>query len=217
MNPVAQVSSGSMTHPRIGIDLGGTKIAGILLTEGDAVRAEVRRPSPQQDYAGTIAAIAGVIEELESNAGIQHASVGIGMPGSISRHTGVVHNANSTWLNGKPLHRDLEAALSRPVKLSNDANCFALSEAHDGAGQGAASVFGVILGTGCGGGVVVHGHLVDGPHGIAGEWGHIPLPWAEASEHPGSKCWCGQSKSLCWKWSWSRPTTTSPRRPSGWA
>ena len=181
-----------MHTPRIGIDLGGTKIAGIVLGPGDAILAETRCASPSGDYAGTIGAIAEAIGELERSAGAQRASIGIGMPGSLSPRTGVVHNANSTWLNGKPLHRDLETALGRLVRLSNDANCFALSEAHDGSAAGARSVFGVILGTGCGGGVVVDGKLVDGPHGIAGEWGHIPLPWAEPSEHPGPLCWCGQ-------------------------
>ena len=181
-----------MPLSRIGIDLGGTKIAGIALGPGDATLAETRRPSPREDYAGTIRAIAEVIADLERTADARGASIGIGMPGSLSPRTGMVHNANSTWLNGKPFHRDLEAAIGRPVRLSNDANCFALSEARDGAAAGAKSVFGVILGTGCGGGVVVDGRLVDGPHGIAGEWGHIPLPWADASEHPGPKCWCGQ-------------------------
>jgi fructokinase len=178
--------------PRIGIDLGGTKIAGILFGAGDTVQAEMRRPSPQRDYPATIAAIVETIGALEQNAAVSGATIGIGMPGSISPRSGVVHNANSTWLNGKPFDRDLQAAIGRPVRLSNDANCFALSEAYDGAAAGAKSVFGVIIGTGCGGGVVVGGRLVDGPHGIAGEWGHIPLPWAEPSEHPGPKCWCGQ-------------------------
>jgi fructokinase len=184
--------------PRIGIDLGGTKIAGILFGDGDMVRAELRRPSPQHDYAATIAAIGDVVADLVQQSGLSGppssgATIGIGIPGSISPRTGLVHNANSTWLNGRPFDRDLQAALGRPIKLSNDANCFALSEAHDGAALGAKSMFGVIIGTGCGGGVVIGGRLVDGPHGIAGEWGHIPLPWADASEHPGPLCWCGQS------------------------
>ncbi len=178
--------------PRLGIDLGGTKIAGILFGEGDSVRAEMRRASPQGDYAGTIAAIVATIATLEQQAGLSGATIGIGMPGSISPRTGLVHNANSTWLNGKPFDRDLEAAIGRPVRLSNDANCFTLSEAHDGAAAGAKSVFGVIIGTGCGGGIVVGGRLVDGPHGIGGEWGHTPLPWSEPAEHPGPTCWCGR-------------------------
>ena len=184
--------STSRIGPRIGIDLGGTKIAGIALGTDNDTLAETRRPSPRADYDGTIRAIADVIAELERSADVTDASIGIGMPGSLSPRTGVVHNANSTWLNGRPFDRDLSQALGRPVRLSNDANCFALSEAHDGAAEGARSVFGVILGTGCGGGVVVDGKLIDGPHGIAGEWGHIPLPWADATEHPGPRCWCGQ-------------------------
>lgn len=183
----------TIAGPRIGIDLGGTKIAGILFADGDTVRAEMRRPSPRQDYAGTVTAIAEMVVALERQADLGTGRIGIGMPGSISPRSGLVQNANSTWLNGKPFDQDLAAAIGRPVKLSNDANCFALSEAYDGAGAGARSIFGVIIGTGCGGGIVIGGRLVDGPHGIAGEWGHTPLPWADASEHPGSLCWCGRS------------------------
>jgi fructokinase len=186
--------------PRVGIDLGGTKIAGLLLGPGDKVQAELRIPSPRQDYDATIRAIVDMVQALERQAAQSGAgagaSVGVGMPGAISPRTGLVHNANSTWLNGKPFDRDLETALARPVRLSNDANCFALSEAHDGAAAGAKSVFAVIIGTGCGGGIVVGGRLVDGPHGIAGEWGHVPLPWARADEYPGQTCWCGQAGCL---------------------
>ena len=176
---------------RIGIDLGGTKIAAVALDREDTVRAELRRPSPQGDYRATIEAIAGLIVEIERQAGAD-GSVGIGMPGSISPASGLVQNANSTWLNGRSLKGDLEACLGRPVRLANDANCFALSEAADGAAAGAASVFGIIIGTGCGGGLVVGGRLVDGPRGIGGEWGHNPLPWMEPGEWPGARCWCGR-------------------------
>jgi fructokinase len=177
---------------RVGIDLGGTKIAGIALAADGRARAEHRTPAPRHDYAATIKAIGDMVRHLETAAGAR-GSVGIGMPGSLSPATGLVQNANSTWLNGRPLQHDLEAHLVRPVRLANDANCFALSEAVDGAGAGARSVFGVILGTGCGGGLVFEGKLVDGPRGIGGEWGHNPLPWARADEHPGPKCWCGRA------------------------
>ncbi len=177
---------------RIGIDLGGTKIAGIALGPGGEVLAQTRIPSPRGDYARTVEALRDLARTLARDAGASQASIGIGMPGSISPATGLVQNANSTWLNGKPFRDDLERALAQPVRLANDANCFALSEAVDGAGRGARSVFGVILGTGCGGGLVVNGGLVDGPLSIGGEWGHNPLPWAEAEEFPGRSCWCGR-------------------------
>ncbi len=175
---------------RIGIDLGGTKIEGVLLgPEGELGRQRI--PSPQNDYDASIRAIRDLVMRLGSIAA-GTPRVGIGVPGSVSRATGLMQNANSTWLNGRPLDRDLAAALGQPVRLANDANCFALSEARDGAAAGAGSVFGVILGTGCGGGVVIDGRLVDGPRGIGGEWGHNPLPWAESHEHPGPTCWCGR-------------------------
>jgi len=176
---------------RVGIDLGGSKIAGIALGPGGRCIAEHRIAAPRNDYAATLGAIAQMVQWLEARAG-GRGSVGIGMPGSVSPATGLVQNANSTWLNGQALRRDLEAQLGRPVQLANDANCFALSEAVDGAGAGARSVLGVILGTGCGGGFVFDGALLDGPRGIGGEWGHNPLPWAEAGEHPGPTCWCGR-------------------------
>ncbi|HEY5830805.1 MAG: ROK family protein [Hyphomicrobiaceae bacterium] len=178
---------------RLGIDLGGTKIAGVALASDGTALAENRMPAPRHDYAATIAAIAAMVRQLEPAGGATTGSVGIGIPGSVSPATGLVQNANSTWLNGRPLPRDLEAHLGRPVRLANDANCFALSESVDGAAKGAHSVFGVILGTGCGGGLVFGGALIDGPRGIGGEWGHNPLPWAAADEHPGPKCWCGRS------------------------
>ncbi len=181
--------------PRLGIDLGGTKIAGIALGRGDRVLAEHRAPAPREDYAQTIAAIGAMVSHLEQVAGAA-GSVGVGMPGSISPASGLTQNANSTWLNGQALARDLEAHLKRPIQLANDANCFALSEAADGAGIGARSVFGVILGTGCGGGLVYDGHLIDGPNSIGGEWGHNPLPWATGDEHPGPRCWCGRRGCL---------------------
>jgi fructokinase len=181
--------------PRFGIDLGGTKIAGVALGAGDRVVAELRAAAPRDDYAQTIAAIGAMVSHLEQVAGTR-GSVGVGMPGSISPATGLAQNANSTWLNGRSFARDLEAHLERPIRVANDANCFALSEAADGAGLGARSVFGVILGTGCGGGVVYEGRLIDGPNSIGGEWGHNPLPWATGDEHPGPRCWCGRSGCL---------------------
>ncbi len=180
---------------RIGIDLGGTKIAGIVLGADGAVAAERRIRSPRDDYAATLDAIAGMSADLERDAG-RRCSIGIGMPGSISPATGLTQNSNSVCLNGRPFGRDLAARLGRPVRLANDANCFALSEATDGAGQGARSVFGVILGTGCGGGLVYRGQLIDGPHAIAGEWGHNPLPWPKAGEWPAPVCFCGRSGCL---------------------
>ncbi len=183
--------TGNQQALRLGIDLGGTKIAGVALGPGGRMLAEHRMPAPRHDYAATVGAIADMVRELEEDAGGQ-GSIGVGMPGSLSPSSGLVQNANSTWLNGRPFRRDLEAQIERPVRLANDANCFALSEAVDGAGAGARSVFGVILGTGCGGGLVLDGALIDGPRGIGGEWGHNPLPWAEASEHPGPTCWCGR-------------------------
>ena len=176
---------------RIGIDLGGTKIAGVVLDHSGTIVAERRIASPQSDYAATIAALAAIIGDLEQSVGAP-GTIGIGMPGSLSPKSGLVQNANSTWLNGRPLKADLESRLGRAVRLANDANCFALSEATDGAGLGHAIVFGVIVGTGCGGGIVINGNVIDGPRGIGGEWGHNPLPWSSADEHPGQLCWCGR-------------------------
>jgi fructokinase len=187
------MSAGETPRLRLGIDLGGTKIAGVALAGGGQVLADRRMAAPRDDYEATIAAIGEMVHGLETAAGSKEASVGIGIPGSVSPASGLIQNANSTWLNGRPFHRDLEVHLGRPVRLANDANCFALSEAVDGAGKGARSVFGVILGTGCGGGLMFDGALIDGPRGIGGEWGHNPLPWAGADEHPGPKCWCGRS------------------------
>jgi fructokinase len=176
---------------RIGIDLGGTKIAAIALGPTDQIIAELRARAPRDDYRATIAAIRGLIADIERSAG-GVGTIGLGMPGSMSPVTGLVQGANSTWLNGKPFGRDLEARLGRPVRLANDANCFALSEASDGAAAGARSVFGVIIGTGCGGGLVIDGRLLDGPNAIGGEWGHNPLPWPREDELAGPQCWCGR-------------------------
>jgi fructokinase len=180
---------------RLGIDLGGTKIAGVALGPGGVAMAEHRIAAPRHDYGATIEAVADTVAWLEKKGG-GRGTIGIGTPGSAAPADGLLQNANSTWLNGRPFARDLEARLGRSVRLANDANCFALSEAMDGAGAGAPSVFGVILGTGCGGGLVFQGRLIDGPLGIGGEWGHNPLPWAAADETPGPKCWCGRNGCL---------------------
>lgn len=176
---------------RIGIDLGGTKIEALALDTQGRELARRRIAAPQGDYAVTIAAIRDLVTALESEIGGK-GSVGIGMPGAISPATGLVKNANSTWLIGHPFGTDLEAALARPVRLANDADCFALSEATDGAAAGATSVFGVILGTGVGGGIVIGSRLLTGPNAIAGEWGHNPLPWMHPDEYPGADCYCGK-------------------------
>lgn len=175
---------------RIGIDLGGTKIEGIVLDEDGRERARRRIATPSGDYAATLAAIVRLTADLEAQAG-SDASVGVGTPGIVSPASGLIKNANSTWLIGKPLDRDLQAALGRPIRLENDANCFAVSETADGAAAGAAVVFGVILGTGVGGGVVIDGRPLKGRNAICGEWGHNPLPWPEDDERPGPACYCG--------------------------
>lgn len=181
---------------RIGIDLGGTKIEGIALNDSGMELARQRVPTPRGDYDGTIAAIADLVAGLETVAGESGARVGVGIPGALSPRTGLVKNANSTWLIGRALDRDLEAALGRPVRLENDANCFTVSEAVDGAGAGAHVVFGVIIGTGCGGGIAVGGQVLTGRHAIAGEWGHNPLPWPDRTEWPGPACFCGRQGCL---------------------
>jgi fructokinase len=177
---------------RIGIDVGGTKIEGIALEGSDEI-ARLRVSTPRDDYTATLEAIASITSELEARAG-GHGSVGIGIPGTISPTSGLVKNANSVWLIGRPLRDDLCARLSRPVRIENDANCFAVSEAADGAAAGAHVVFGVILGTGTGGGIVVGGHVLTGPNGLTGEWGHNPLPWpgSDSDEQPGPPCYCGK-------------------------
>jgi fructokinase len=176
---------------RIGIDLGGTKIEAIALGADGSERFRRRVDTPRGDYDGTLRAIADLVGAAEAEAG-ERGTVGIGMPGAMSPATGLVKNANSTWLIGHPLDRDLERVLGRPVRLANDANCFALSEASDGAAAGAGVVFGVILGTGVGGGIVVDGRALAGANAIAGEWGHNMLPWPEADEWPGPPCYCGR-------------------------
>jgi fructokinase len=177
---------------RIGLDLGGTKIEGIALDEDGTELGRRRVPTPRDDYEGTLHAMAGLVRELEAGAG-RRATVGVGMPGALSPATGLVKNANSTWLIGRALDRDLSARLDRPVRFANDANCFALSEAVDGAAAGARVVFGVIVGTGTGGGVVVDRRAITGRNAIAGEWGHNPLPWPGADEWPGPACYCGKT------------------------
>ena len=176
---------------RIGIDLGGTKIEGIALDGDGTERARRRVASPIGNYDATIGAVAALVDDLEAEAGASADGIGVGIPGAVSPATGLIKNANSTWIIGKPLGRDLEAVLGRPVRLANDANCFAVSEAVDGAGRGADVVFGVILGTGVGGGLVIGGKVITGPNAIAGEWGHNPLPWPTDDERPGPACYCG--------------------------
>jgi len=177
---------------RIGIDLGGTKIEGVALAATGVVAARRRVPTPQGDYEGTVRAIVDLVRSLEQETGGE-ASVGMGMPGIISPATGLVKNANSVCLNGRPLDRDLAMALDRDVRIENDANCFALSEASDGAAAGRGCVFGVILGTGTGGGVVVGGRILHGRNAVGGEWGHNPMPWPEAGEWRGESCYCGRT------------------------
>jgi fructokinase len=180
---------------RIGVDLGGTKTEALALDDSGHELRRVRVPTPQQDYLGTVRTIAALVQGLEREIGAR-GTVGVGIPGTITAATGLVKNANSTWLNGQPLQRDLSDVLSREVRCANDANCFAISEATDGVAVGAEVVFGVILGTGCGGGIVVRGALLTGPNGLAGEWGHTALPWPNADEWPGPQCYCGRRGCL---------------------
>jgi fructokinase len=176
---------------RIGVDLGGTKIEAAVLDTAGRVRLRRRVPTPRGDYPGTIAAIRSLVEAIDGELGV-HATVGIGIPGTIIAATGLVKNANSTWLIGQPLAADVERALGRPARFANDANCFALSEAADGAAAGASCVFGVILGTGVGGGIAIDGRILAGANAIAGEWGHNPLPAPQGDELPGPLCYCGR-------------------------
>jgi fructokinase len=177
---------------QIGIDLGGTKIEGIGL-DADTLVAVRRRVATPRDYAGTLDAIARLVAEIEAEAG-RTGSVGVGIPGVVGHGTGLVKNANSTWLIGRPLLADLEVRLARPVRVANDANCFTLSEAIDGAGRGFEMVFGVILGTGVGGGIAIRQRIHEGANQIAGEWGHNPLPWMTDEERAAApKCYCGKS------------------------
>jgi len=176
---------------RIGIDLGGTKIEIIALDGSGAECYRRRIPTPREDYAGTLSALATLVAETEAAVG--PGTVGIGMPGTISPATGLVKNANSTWLNGRPLRDDVLGLLRREVHFANDANCLALSEAVDGAGAGARIVFGVIVGTGTGGAIVADGRVLIGANAIGGEWGHNPMPWPEPEEWPGPPCYCGHT------------------------
>src|SRR5882672_4254045 len=178
---------GVYSNLRIGVDIGGTKIEALALDPAGREIFRRRIPTPRGDYAATLSAVAGLVREIGDG------TVGIGIPGALSRATGLVKNANSTWLIGRPLQQDLEKAIGREVRLENDANCFALSEATDGAGTGARVVFGVILGTGVGGGIVVDGRVLTGPNAIAGEWGHNPLPLPTETDLPLPKCYCGRS------------------------
>ncbi len=176
---------------RIGIDLGGTKIEALAIDHTGTELVRHRIDTPRNDYKATVDAMAGLVRRLEAETG-RVGTVGAGIPGTISHITGLVKNANSTWLNGRPLDKDLSAALGREVRVANDANCLAVSEATDGAAAGKHVVFGVILGTGCGGGVAIHGRVHDGRNGVGGEWGHNPLPWQRPEEYPGPVCYCGK-------------------------
>ena len=177
---------------RIGVDLGGTKIEIIALADDGRELLRRREATPRNDYRATLRAITDLVTGVEADMG-QRGCVGVATPGAPSPGTGRIKNSNSVCLNGQLFKQDLEALLERKVRVANDANCFALSEATDGAAQGAAVVFGVIVGTGTGAGIVVHGHLLTGPNAIAGEWGHNPLPWPRSTEHPGPRCYCGKN------------------------
>jgi fructokinase len=179
---------------RLGIDLGGTKTEIIALDPHGRERLRRREPTPRDDYDAILALVAKLVADAEMACGVRagDASVGIGTPGSLSRATGLLRGSNSVCLNGMPVKRDLETRLARTIVMANDANCFALSEATDGAGRGAPVVFGVILGTGVGGGIVVNGRVLEGRNAIGGEWGHNPLPWPKDDERPGAPCFCGQ-------------------------
>ncbi|MDX2028996.1 MAG: ROK family protein [Alphaproteobacteria bacterium] len=177
---------------RIGIDLGGTKIEAIALDDDGAERLRRRAKTPRDNYENVVREIAALVTGAESELHTQ-VSIGMGMPGSISPKTGLVRNSNLTITNGRPLDQDLSKTLKREVRVENDANCFAVSEAIDGAGEGSRVVFGAILGTGCGGGLAVKGEVIRGANAIGGEWGHNPLPWMQPDEYPGSKCYCGKN------------------------
>ncbi len=176
---------------RIGVDLGGTKIEAVAMDGAGRVVERRRRDTPSHSYRATLDAIVTLVGEIETATGTR-ARVGVGTPGAVSPATGCIKNANSTCLNGHPLHRDLARALGREARIANDANCFTLSEAVDGAGAGSSLVFGVIVGTGTGGGLAVSGRVLTGRNAIAGEWGHNALPWPEAGETPGPRCYCGR-------------------------
>ena len=202
---------------RIGVDLGGTKIEALVMDDKGHELQRIRVATPKGDYEGTVTAVSGLVAELEKATGAR-ATVGVGIPGTIVAATGLVKNANSIWLNGRPFQEDLSTAMDREVRCANDANCFAVSEAVDGAGKGFETVFGVIIGTGCGGGLAFNGTIGSGPNGIRGEWGHIPLPWQTVEEYPGPACYCGRNGCLeTWisgtgfEWDFARVTGTSLR------
>jgi len=175
---------------RIGVDLGGAKIEAIALDAGGETLARRRVATPAHDYSAIVESVAKLVGDIESDIG-RRGHVGVGAPGAISTHSGLVKNSNTAVINGKPLDVDLSHALGRPVRVANDANCFALSEAIDGAGKDAGVVFGVILGSGVGGGIIINGRIVEGRNRVAGEWGHTPLPWMTEDEYPGALCFCG--------------------------
>ena len=177
---------------RIGIDLGGTKIEGIALDEHGHALLRRRVPAPRGSYDHTLRAVADLVADIERETGAR-GTIGVGIPGTISPASGLVKNANSTWLNGRPLGDDLPRLLDRPVRFANDANCFTLSETVDGAAAGAHTVFGVIIGTGTGGGIVLNGRVLEGANAVGGEWGHNPLPAPRNGEWPGPPCYCGRS------------------------
>ncbi len=202
---------------RIGIDLGGTKIEAIALDAAGKELRRVRVSTPKGDYEGTVNAIRDLALEMESELG-ESGTVGVGIPGTVTAATGLVKNANSTWLNGMPFEQDLSTALNREVRCANDANCFTVSEATDGAAKGHHAVFGVIMGTGCGGGISIDGRVHAGPNGLAGEWGHTPLPWMTGEEFPGPACYCGKQGCLeTWisgtglEWDYARATSSNLR------
>ena len=180
---------------RIGIDMGGTKIEGIALADSGEELLRIRIKSPRHDYEATVEAITGIVHRIEAETD-QKGTVGIGIPGAISPQTGLVKNANSTWIIGRQFDVDLENAMARKIRLENDANCLAVSEAVDGAGAGAKVVFAIIIGTGCGGGIAIDQKVHGGLHSIAGEWGHISLGWMRPEEYPGVDCYCGQRGCL---------------------
>ncbi|MDA1097872.1 MAG: ROK family protein [Proteobacteria bacterium] len=177
---------------RIGVDLGGTKIEALALADDGVELRRLRVPTPQDDYQAIVLALRDLVAAVADGLGAAGTPVGVAIPGAVSPATGLIKNANSTCLIGKPFDVDLAAALGCPVRMANDANCFSLSEASDGAARGADSVFGVIVGTGTGAGIVLGGRLHEGPNLIAGEWGHVPLPWPEDDERPGPPCYCGK-------------------------
>lgn len=180
---------------RFGIDFGGTKIEAAALNAAGEFVARVRKPNPG-NYKDALEIVAQLVADAESMAGATCARLGVGLPGSVSPKSGLIRGANSVYLNGQRFGEDLSQRLARPVRVTNDANCLALSEAADGAGAGEPVVFAAILGTGCGGGVVVDGKIIEGRNGFAGEWGHFPLPWPKPEEHPGPDCWCGRKGCL---------------------